>query len=156
MLCSEFGERLHDDDSRDALLGRTAMPTDIRAHLGECPECMAVWREAMADTRALSGALVLAPPDRVRAFLYEARPRYPRLSEWVDWAAATWSLVGGALGASFAGYVLLWPSSLQWMGFAVGAAAAAAGTTISRLDLSAVLVRPRRLLPGSLALRRYP
>lgn len=62
MLCSDFELRLYDEDSRDSLEGRSAMPADIRDHLAQCPDCRALWDEAIADTRAFSEALALSPP----------------------------------------------------------------------------------------------
>jgi len=154
MLCGNVELRLYDEDCRDSLEGRSVIPTDIRDHLRQCTDCRILWDEAVADTRALSEALALQPPDRLRARLHGAYPSRPAVTHWMDWAAATWSLVGGAVGASVVGSVPLWPASLQWVGFAVGSASVLACTAVSRLHLGRMPIWPSRLLPGSV-LPRY-
>jgi len=124
MICTEFEDRLFDEDCRTALLGSAPAPADVAEHTARCPECARRWAEAAADTQRLAARLVVAPPPALRQALYRAAR--PKTSGWgwgaeVDTEMLSWTIAGGAVGASLVGTMFASPQPPDWVGFCVGA-----------------------------------
>ncbi len=121
MTCTELEDRLFDEDCRAALAG-TAVPVDVAEHVASCSACARTWAEAAADTRLLSGRLVVAPPPTLLGELYRAwRPRTATRTLRVDTDTLSWVIAGGAFGASLAGEVSAPTGLPEWAGFCAGA-----------------------------------
>lgn len=129
MTCAGLEDRIFDEDSRAAFLGRGPTPGDVERHLAGCPDCARRWAQAAADTRRFSQELLLEPPAALRRRLYEALPRRADRSAALDVTAFSRTLVAGALGASLAGAVTPLP---DWAGFCVGASLGLAWTAMQR------------------------
>lgn len=150
MRCSEFEDRLYDEDCRQSLVGRGSVPPDIQAHMERCAVCRASWAAAAVDTRGLARVLLIPPPARLRAALHAARPERVSAGQWMDWSVATWILAGGALGASSPAVLPGCPPVWQWTGFCVGASLALAFAVTPPLRVGWLLSRLTRLSLRSL------
>ena len=62
MNCEHCGDRLYDDDCRQALDTNSPAPPDLREHLAACTDCRAAWVEAADDLRLVRGDLIEGPP----------------------------------------------------------------------------------------------
>lgn len=131
MTCDEFEDRLYDEDTRVALLGRGLAPADVAAHGAHCPGCRASWAQASAEAHRLVGVMIVAPPPALHATLWRAfRSTRRNRTPWVDVHALSWVVTGGALGAGFAASVVPPTTASQWTGFWVGAACGLVSTAL--------------------------
>jgi hypothetical protein len=115
LTCSDFADRLYDEDCRRALAHRgpvPALPADIALHCASCAACRRLWAEAAEDLATLPALLAEPAPAalaaRVRrdlgvlAAARQAGP--PRLG--LDWTAAfTWAALGAAAAIVAAGHL---------------------------------------------------
>jgi anti-sigma factor RsiW len=129
MTCAGLEDRIFDEDSRAALVGRSPTPADVEEHLAACPDCAERWAEAAADARRFSEELLLEPPAALRRRLHQAFPRRAERSPGVDVTLFSRTLVAGALGASLAGGATTLP---DWAGFCVGASLGLAWAAMQR------------------------
>lgn len=133
LSCTEFIDRLYDEDCRRALETRGPVPRDVTEHLGSCAECRHAWAEAGEDLHALPPLLLEpAPPAlerRVRVRLaehFQAQPELDRVRK------VTWSAAVGAAAALAAAQSL--PPPLAGLGplalALIGASMAFAGRAV--------------------------
>jgi len=129
MTCAGLEDRIFDEDSRAALMGRGPTPADVERHLAGCPDCAGRWAQAAVDARRFSQELLLEPPAALRRRLHQAFPRRAGRRAGVDVTVLSRTLVAGALGASLAGGATTLP---DWAGFCVGASLGLAWAAVQR------------------------
>ena len=151
MTCERLDDRIFDEDSRAALLGRGEMPEDVALHVAGCSACAQRWSQAVADAQRFSQELLLAPPPALRRRLYRAfRPDAGGWGARIDVEILSHAIAAGALGAGFgraaglpdwagfwlgAGVGLLWSAAQRAPWSWRGPAAAAARTLRSCVEL---------------------
>jgi predicted anti-sigma-YlaC factor YlaD len=129
MTCERLEQRLYDEDVRQALLGQTGTPADLRSHLEGCAACRTEWSAAREDALLLREGLEEAPPPHLRVAIASTwTQRRLALLRAIDWAAALSS--AGAAGALAAGALHLVGTAvpLSWSAAAFALAATCAFT----------------------------
>jgi hypothetical protein len=127
LSCDSFRNRLYDEDVRSALLGRTAMPADLRAHREACAACRQEWDEAVADLAGLPALLTTpAPVAVVRKIRVGAAERLQPAPS-LDWSeGVAWAAIGAAVCAPAAAWVpMLSPIVLGMAGASIAFGASA-------------------------------
>ncbi len=154
MTCAEIEDRFYDEDCRSALLGRQAVPADVRGHLAHCRACGASWAQAAADQRGLAETLHAPVPERLRFSLYRIfRAAAP--APLVTVQMASWALTCGALCAGIMAGLLAASLASQLAGFCVGASIpfAAKGLEQAQVDWFAPWAVARSAAARCLGLR---
>ena len=95
LSCTDFCDRLYDEDCRHALAGRGPLPPDVSMHRQECAGCRLAWAEAAEDLATLPHLLMEPAPPALLADLRVAVIKGLELPPTFDWTAGiTWAAIG--------------------------------------------------------------
>ena len=143
MRCSEFEERLLDEDCRRAFKRGAAGPADMEAHMAVCVRCRDTWRMSKREVSEITRFLTFQPPSLLRRELYAIMPRPSTDSQaWIHWSDVTWGVAGGSVGAALCLFLPSCSPVGQWIGACLGLSHALVIAVVWRLCGGLRLPRP--------------
>ncbi|HVT59478.1 MAG TPA: hypothetical protein VHR45_13885 [Thermoanaerobaculia bacterium] len=111
--CTDFNDRLWDEDCRCALAGRGPVPADVAVHRDACSACHQAWTEAADDLATLPHLLLVPAPAALQARLQRGMAERLPPSPALDWTAGiVWATIGAVVALAVAGEFPAWIAGL--------------------------------------------